>query len=163
MKIRNGFVSNSSSSSFICDVCNTCESGMDASAEDFGMAICENGHTFCEKHRNGMPEPDYKKLRDDIFKKFTNDKYLEDDEKKEKLAELANTENEDLFDTFNDSFDDGIPSVFCPLCMFKELSDVNGFKYLMKKVGTTKKELRKEIEGKFKDYDEFLNYLGNKI
>ena len=50
MKIRKGFVSNSSSSSFICDVCGTAESGWDYSLSDAGMYECENGHTFCESH-----------------------------------------------------------------------------------------------------------------
>lgn len=47
MKKRNGFVSNSSSSSFVCDVCGRVESGFDASASDFDMLECENGHIFC--------------------------------------------------------------------------------------------------------------------
>lgn len=47
MKIRTGFVPNSSSSSFVCEVCGRAESGMDASAQDFDMVNCENGHTFC--------------------------------------------------------------------------------------------------------------------
>lgn len=53
MKTRNGFVSNSSSSSFVCDVCHTSESGWDASPEDCGMVQCPKGHTFCETHNDG--------------------------------------------------------------------------------------------------------------
>jgi len=47
MKIRLGFVSNSSSSSFVCDVCGRAESGMDISLRDFDMIHCVNNHTFC--------------------------------------------------------------------------------------------------------------------
>lgn len=50
MKIRSGFVSNSSSSSFMCDVCGRTESGWDACLRDFGMVECVNGHEFCEEH-----------------------------------------------------------------------------------------------------------------
>jgi hypothetical protein len=50
MKIRKGFVSNSSSSSFICEVCGEIEGGWDASLSDVGMFECENGHVFCEGH-----------------------------------------------------------------------------------------------------------------
>lgn len=50
MKIRNGFVSNSSSSSFICQICNATETGFDADYHDFGFIRCENGHMFCETH-----------------------------------------------------------------------------------------------------------------
>ena len=47
MKIRNGFVSNSSSSSFVCAVCGREESGMDMSLTDCEMSECVNGHIIC--------------------------------------------------------------------------------------------------------------------
>src|SRR5512135_424322 len=50
MKTRNGFVSNSSSTSFTCDVCGEEASGMDLSCSEAGMVECLNGHTFCETH-----------------------------------------------------------------------------------------------------------------
>lgn len=52
MKIRNGFVSNSSSSSFICDICGATESGWDFGLDDVEMAECKNGHTFCQSEMN---------------------------------------------------------------------------------------------------------------
>ena len=50
MKVRRGFVSNSSSSSFVCDICCNVESGFDASPTDLEMARCENGHIVCQCH-----------------------------------------------------------------------------------------------------------------
>jgi hypothetical protein len=50
MKIRKGFVSNSSSSSFICDVCGNIEAGWDMSLDEAYMVECTKGHTFCESH-----------------------------------------------------------------------------------------------------------------
>ena len=50
MKIRNGFVSNSSSSSFICDICGASEVGYDSVPSDLGMDFCEHGHLFCQSH-----------------------------------------------------------------------------------------------------------------
>ena len=47
MKIRNSFIANSSSSSYICDVCNRVESGWDLSLSDVEMMECEVGHIFC--------------------------------------------------------------------------------------------------------------------
>jgi len=44
MKIRTGFVSNSSSSSFLCEVCGETESGFDCSLSEFDMISCENDH-----------------------------------------------------------------------------------------------------------------------
>lgn len=46
MKIRQGFVSNSSSSSFVCDICGDVQSGYDVSLSDFYMTECEDGHVM---------------------------------------------------------------------------------------------------------------------
>jgi len=46
MKTRIGFVSNSSSCSFVCDVTGRTESGWDACPSDFSMFVCEKGHTI---------------------------------------------------------------------------------------------------------------------
>lgn len=46
MKSRNGFVSNSSSSSFMCLSCGEIESGMDLCLSDAGMMECVHGHIF---------------------------------------------------------------------------------------------------------------------
>lgn len=48
MKKRNGFVSNSSTTSYTCDLCGHTESGYDSSGiDDFGFWRCENDHTIC--------------------------------------------------------------------------------------------------------------------
>ena len=52
MKIRTGFVSNSSSESFLCEVCGDIRSGWDASLRDVGMEMCEHYHYFCSEHIN---------------------------------------------------------------------------------------------------------------
>jgi hypothetical protein len=50
VKIRFGFVSNSSSSSFTCDVCGRNRSGWDMGLSDAYMAECRRGHMICESH-----------------------------------------------------------------------------------------------------------------
>jgi hypothetical protein len=47
MKVRQGFVSNSSSASFTCVVCNSEVTGYDCLPEDFDWKKCENQHTIC--------------------------------------------------------------------------------------------------------------------
>mgnify|MGYP001295892780 CR=1 FL=1 len=49
MKRRNGFVSNSSSTSFTCEICGETESGWDScSREEYGFYQCRNEHEICE-------------------------------------------------------------------------------------------------------------------
>jgi hypothetical protein len=50
MKTRNGFVSNSSSSSFICEICGTLETGYNCGPAEVGFEVCEHEHIFCKKH-----------------------------------------------------------------------------------------------------------------
>lgn len=50
MKVRNGFVSNSSTSSFICCVCGEVYTGWDASPSEFDCVQCVNGHIMCDEH-----------------------------------------------------------------------------------------------------------------
>jgi len=52
MKIRTGFVSNSSSSSFTCDISGQTVSGWDFTLEDAWMVECVRGHVFNESYLN---------------------------------------------------------------------------------------------------------------
>ena len=46
MKYRNDFVTNSSSSSFVCEICGRNESGYDMPLSDAQMYECENEHVL---------------------------------------------------------------------------------------------------------------------
>lgn len=59
MKIRSCFVSNSSSSSFICDACGSAEESYDGE----GHTQCEIGHEFCDY----CVKDDMKKVESDDY------------------------------------------------------------------------------------------------
>lgn len=47
MKFRKDFVTNSSSSSYVCEICGRTESGFDIGLSEVEIMECVNGHTFC--------------------------------------------------------------------------------------------------------------------
>jgi len=160
MKIRFGFVSNSSSSSFTCDVCGNTESGMDACASDLGFEQCVNGHCFCQDHQDGLPDSSPEQLRKEIEQIIKDKSWRDDDWKKEKLQELTDTADEDLEELFDENYnDDGCSPCNCPLCMLQDVSDSDMLKYLYKKLGTNYEGILAEIQSKFGSYSDFDNYI----
>lgn len=100
MKIRNGFVSNSSSSSFVCDFCGREEVGYDLSFADAGMLECRNGHCFCEDEMVGG-------YQDALFEDYDN-RYCVDERycpvcnrKTEMQKDPDYAEYKRLYDKFN--------------------------------------------------------------
>jgi hypothetical protein len=71
MKIRIGFVSNSSTSSFICSICEGIEAGMDLALDEAGMIQCEKGHVF---HRECGKKEDYETIESEYGEIFVSEK-----------------------------------------------------------------------------------------
>jgi len=149
MKIRNGFVSNSSSSSFTCAVCGEDHSGMDLCLSECEMFECENGHIFheaCVKDVN-LDSPEIRKAYMlDVLKKSIENctKYLEEGSSREyytrrladsksELAQLEAGEFDE--DTIYDMCDEwefrySAPEGVCPVCTmqtFRTLTSTNPF------------------------------------
>ena len=123
MKFRKDFVTNSSSSSYTCDICGATESGWDISLEEAGMVECVNGHTICNDELLEIP-------RKELIKKILESGY--ENESEEELN--SQHDNDSLLDIFWDQADNryAAPEEFCPICQFIEYSQHDLGKYLEK-------------------------------
>lgn len=72
MKSRFGFVSNSSTSSFTCDICEETEAGFDCGMADFGMFQCVNGH---EMHEDCVSKKLSEEDRESLYEAISEDRY----------------------------------------------------------------------------------------
>lgn len=195
MKIRAGFVSNSSSSSFTCDVCGEEVSGWDMCLSEAEMYECENQHTFCENHTI-LPNDDKELLINILNVRIEGeDKKYPADEERQLLKDInegkKDIDYEDELDNYEYRY--SLPNQYCPICSFKVISDSNLVEYLIKTTGISKisafeyikrenkrrkklhdneyieyvtkqlnkneKAIRKEVLGKFKNYEEFYKFL----
>lgn len=169
MKIRTSYVSNSSSSSFICNVCGREESGYDMSYEDVGMKRCENGHIFCESHE--LLDIETVDSIKDFLKRHYDESWMHEEIIKQwreffekpfsSVEEMENAEGtEFVWDEYNDLISDvGCDYHKCPICQFDVLKKDEGLKYLLKKYNLTEKDVLNELKNQFKDYDEFYDYI----
>lgn len=189
MKIRNGFVSNSSSSSFICEVSGVSESGWDASRKDLGFVVCVNGHTFLEEYAIDISDREiFEAKKAALLKKFLsviriNEKALEDKSYSEEMhkwredyiahikekytvVEQINYGDDDFEDTldeyYNDVFDElEVPENRCPLCMFTEVNPETFFKFYLKENNLTKSDVALMLKERFKTWENFRKYMAS--
>jgi len=168
MKIRNGYVSNSSSSSFICQISGRVEAGYDMSISDAGMYECVNGHTFDEDY---VIEHNNK----DLIKEYFNESIKEcqervrisDDpayyikrieEEKENLETIEKIDEDEIEDEFSDEFSEmryELPSAYCPICQMKHIIDQDLISYLLKELNKKRENVEEDIRVKFDDFDTF--------
>lgn len=164
MKKRIGFVSNSSSSSFVCDVCGREESGWDMDLSEAEMFECENGHIFCESHAM-VNVTSFDVIKDFVEKeKVKEDSYYK--EEVDKFYQMLNSEdhdNSDIEEEFCDwgLYGDGrysIPSKNCPICQMEHVTDKDMVAYLLKVSETTRDKVKQEMKEKFKDYKDLKDF-----
>jgi len=131
MKTREGFVSNSSTTSFTCQVSGCTEAYHDScSMEDVGGSRCEKGHVFFSSYTlkeseaaPAPPEPEVEKDEDD----------------------------EDYYENY-------VPARLCPICTGKHMNLDLVEAFLLKKLGWTKEQIWAEMQklGKYEDMEKFI-------
>lgn len=169
MKFRRDFVTNSSSSSYICEICGRNESGWDLCLSDCEMMECVNGHVFCCEE--ALKIPDKKELLKIIMENGLNrgwDSKIGDyvyytEEQLEKL------DDEILFYDF--CSEDGhysVPEEVCPICQFIEYSKNDLSAYLLKEYKIPREtvfaEVKKLNKRRRKLYEnEYITYVCQKF
>lgn len=150
-KFRNGFVSNSSSSSFVCDLCGYETGGWDMCLSEAEMFECENGHILCDEH---MLQPTQEWLNEYIYK-IKESRELTDEEfnklVKEQQIDLNNVTKDDIRELdcrfgYNEVFRYNVSEHLCPLCNFEELCIEDAMEYLKKTTSYTIDEVFKYIK-----------------
>jgi len=154
-KYRKDFVTNSSSSSFVCDVCGETASGWDMGLSDAGMYQCENGHTICEDEAGSI---NWKEFLQEVI---DQDEHTSDGVKL--IDELDNMEDSELEDLAMDyDFRYDMSQKYCPICNLSTYIDKDMLSYLLKSRDLTSENILNEIKTKFGTYDSFTKYLSNK-
>jgi len=176
MKVRTGFVSNSSSSSYVCEIC-----GSVMEDDDDDMVTCERQHTFCVYH-----------LKHALFSKEIVSAYIA---RTESLSEHDKRELNQLIRavdplTFNqlrgslysessnpalhqidvllDDIDynverweirENLPPEHCPICNLEVITDSDLINYFTASTRMSRNDVIAAVKRRFKDYEMFNNYL----
>jgi hypothetical protein len=183
MKIRNGFVSNSSTSSFVCDVCGEEYTGWDAGpCADYDCTQCENEHAMCLSHLEDMGKV-----------KIPDDKGCEHEFDREKNKFCAECGVEAWIEAEMENEDGYLRKELCPVCNFqtyarnemavylektrkisrdevfaeikkvnkrrRKLYDEEYITHVCQKFELTDDILLKELKDKFGSFDEFAEFL----
>ena len=141
MNRRIGFVSNSSSCSFTCDVCGATVEGFDMSLYECDMFQCENGHVFCSGHAVNRDKPCIEQV-------FTDDGY--------RFTIIPTLDNVSDYSS--------VPSYYCPICNEEHNNNADllfdtheeaeeFFMQMMKSRGNNDKELGNQLFQQADDAD----------
>lgn len=132
MKVRQGFVSNSSSSSFVCDITGETVEGWDYCLSEAGMVECENGHVFLEEYVLWSDS-----IRLDIIKNYTDYDFDDITSAEDALSEL-------------EDFRYSMPHCMCPICSMEIIIDADIDSYASKKYNISRESALEWVKSKNK-------------
>ena len=173
MKFRKDFVTNSSSSSYVCEICGRTESGWDLGLSECEMMECVNGHIFCCSE--ALEFPSKKEMIKSILENEWNKKTRYDWRTHTNVTTTYTEEELNEFDSyylFFDFYSEGgyynVPECVCPICQFIEYSEYDLSAYLLKEYGISREEVFAEVKKlnkrRRKLYDsEYITYVCQKF
>ena len=155
MKIRTSFVSNSSSSSYVCDITGEAFEVNDGCFWDVGLRHCVNGHTYKEEFAlasiaENLTKDDMLKALEERTDSKRECKRLRDltiDELRAEYREVTGTDGEE------------VPENCCPICTLNEVPIPLLVAYLLKEARATRKETTEIIKHRFGTFDKFAKYI----
>lgn len=168
MKTRIGFVSNSSTSSFVCQICHRIEEVFD---DEIGNIVnCENGHSFCSDHiEKAHTDTVYYLVKSWVINKLKEcNEFTSEDNRKKEIQKITGLTKEELVEYLSNNFSDIVPDsdivpeFVCPICNFKFLTMSDGFLYLKKKFSLSDADILEYIKNDVHSYKEFQNYITTK-
>lgn len=148
MKFRKDFVTNSSSSSYVCEICGRNESGWDLSLSECEMMECVNGHIFCCDE--ALEQPTKKEMIKMIMENEWNKERWDNsirDYRDYTEEEISSMDKEIIFERFiTDGGNYEVPECMCPICQFIEYSEYDLSAYLLKEYGVSRDEVFAEVK-----------------
>lgn len=173
MKFRKDFVTNSSSSSFICEISGNVEAGYDLSYNDVGFSSCvRRGHDFDDAYLRQDRDIDFKECRDAIIEHINTcatDEECSQEQARNALSQINAMTAGTYKDILNllekthipePEYDcTNVPKYKCPICSFTVIARNDIKKYIEKMTGKNYDAYEKEILARFSSYEEFQDFL----
>lgn len=168
MKYRKGFVSNSSSSSFVCELTGHTEAGYYSSAKDLGFFECVNGHTIVEGLKlpvDGFSIEKYSALFVEHYNSQSWRKNINVEDVVALMKENNVTDHDEFLERIQSEWDEEYgdyytPAYQCPICMMVDLPDSEILTYVVKVKRTDRASIVAEIRERFGgDYDNFKKFV----
>jgi len=177
MKIREGFISNSSTTSFTCDACGEIHAFHDSIGfEDMGIIQYSCGHGVCCEKPNMDDENVQKKWEQGVrqalkekqedFKNTEPNRWQSAEDIQNEISKIQKVLNTEEFSSFKEKlrdlgyrWRDYYPSSLCPVCSLDSINNDYVFDYVIAKFQLNLNEIHKEIKSKFKNFTEYKEWI----